>query len=131
MIRQCSQQWLDRRCREAGKSPGECNGCIVEVRNDGVLIVDENHADYPLAAVSLLQKAKNFASSVAAHVSLGMPKATQEQIDQRFEICKSCSFFDGKACMKCGCPIVRERTFISKLGWANEKCPEGKWGPID
>jgi hypothetical protein len=25
---------------------------------------------------------------------------------------------------------VRERQFISKLSWANESCPVGKWGPV-
>lgn len=77
----------------------------------------------------LLTKAANFASSVANHVASGMPCATQEEIDRRFAICQQCEHFDGKACRQCGCPVVREKQFISKLSWANEKCPAGKWGP--
>jgi len=84
----------------------------------------------PAPAPSLLQKAANFATSAAAHVAAGMPQASQEQIDARFAICQGCEHFDGKACVKCGCPVVRERQFISKLAWANEKCPAGKWGPV-
>lgn len=80
-------------------------------------------------APSLLQKAANFASSAARHVAAGMPRATQEEIDRRFAICQQCEHFDGKACRQCGCPVVREKQFISKLSWANEKCPAGKWGP--
>ena len=75
-------------------------------------------------------KAVNFATSAAKHVAAGMPQATQEQIDARFAICQGCPHFDGKACRLCGCPVVREQAYISKLSWANEKCPAGKWGPV-
>jgi len=78
--------------------------------------------------VSLLQKAANFASSAAKHLAAGMPRATDEEVARRFAICQTCEHFDGKACKLCGCPIVRERQFVSKLSWANEKCPVGKWG---
>jgi len=57
-----------------------------------------------------------------------MPRATEEQVAERFAICQQCEHFDGKACRKCGCPVVRERKFVSKLSWANESCPVGKWG---
>jgi hypothetical protein len=129
----CSQHWLDRRCREAGKQTGECDGCIVE-RGD-TLAVDENHADFPRpkpeGGPRLLAKAVNFATSAARHAAAGAPRCTQEQIDARFAICKTCEHFDGTACKKCGCPIKREQAFVSKLAWANESCPVGKWGPVD
>jgi hypothetical protein len=85
----------------------------------------------PPSPPSLLQKAANFATSAAAHVAAGMPQASQEQIDARFAICQTCDQFDGKACRLCGCPVVREKAFVSKLSWANEKCPAGKWGPVE
>ena len=132
-MRHCSQHWLDRRCREAGKQNGECDGCIVE--RGEVLTVDETHADFPLTVPSagpgLLQKAANFAASAAAHVAAGMPRASEEEVARRFEVCQGCEHYDGRACTKCGCPIVREKQFVSKLSWANEKCPVGKWGPVD
>lgn len=78
---------------------------------------------------STLEKAKNFAASAARHVAAGMPMATDDEVARRFAICQQCEHFDGKACGKCGCPIVREKRFVSKLSWANEKCPVGKWGP--
>lgn len=130
-MRYCSQHWLDRRCREAGKQNGECDGCIVD-RGD-VLAVDEHHADFPrpkpVDGPSLLRKAKNFASSAAKHIAAGMPRASEEEVARRFSICQACEHYDGKACRQCGCPIVREKQFVSKLSWANEKCPVGKWGP--
>jgi hypothetical protein len=129
MIR-CRLHHLEQRCRERGYTLNEVRPCIVSEDGD-TITVDETHADFPRTKPpGLLQKAKNFAASAARHVAAGMPQATQEQIDQRFAICQACELFDGKACTKCGCPVVRERQFVSKLSWANEKCPAGKWGPV-
>lgn len=127
-MKHCTHHWLNRRCREAGGKNGDCDACIVE--RGEVLTVDETHPAFPKTAVSLLQKTVNFAASAAKHVAAGMPKATQEQIDARFAICQGCEHFDGKACRQCGCPVVRESRFVSKLAWAGEKCPVGKWLPV-
>jgi hypothetical protein len=78
-------------------------------------------------SVSLLQKATNFATSAARHIAAGAPQASEEEVARRFAICEGCEHFDGKACRQCGCPVVREKKFLSKLSWANEKCPVGKW----
>jgi hypothetical protein len=80
--------------------------------------------------LTLTQKAANFAASAVKHVAAGMPRASDEERERRFAICQGCEFYDGKACTKCGCPVVRERQFISKLTWAGESCPVGKWGPV-
>ena len=129
-MRYCTQHWLNRRCREAGGKNGDCDACIVT--HGDVLAVDETHPAFPqTAAPSLAQKVANFTTSAVKHVAAGMPQASQEQIDQRFAICRACELFDGKACMKCGCPVVREKQFVSKLSWANERCPVGKWGPVN
>lgn len=79
---------------------------------------------------TMLQKARNFAASTARHVAAGMPQASDEEVARRFAICQTCEHFDGKACRQCGCPVVREKKFLSKLSWANESCPVGKWGPV-
>jgi hypothetical protein len=76
-----------------------------------------------------IQKAANFATSAAKHVAAGMPQCSDAERERRFAICQGCEFYDGSACSKCGCPVVRESRFVSKLSWANEKCPVGKWGP--
>jgi hypothetical protein len=80
---------------------------------------------------SMLGKAWNFASAAAKHVAAGMPQCSQEQVDARFAVCQACEHFDGRACRQCGCPVVREKAFVSKLSWANERCPAGKWGPVE
>jgi hypothetical protein len=79
---------------------------------------------------SLAEKVANFATSAARHFAAGMPQATEEQVAARFAICQTCEHFDGKACRQCGCPVVREKKFLSKLSWAGESCPVGKWGPV-
>lgn len=92
---------------------------------------DGSHPTVAAQSPTLLQKAANFATSAAKHVAAGMPRCTQEQVDARFAICQTCEHYDGKACRLCGCPVVREQAFVSKLSWANEKCPAGKWGPVN
>lgn len=78
-------------------------------------------------APSFLQKAKNFAKAAVSHIAAGAPLAPGEEIDRRLAICKQCPFLKDNACTKCGCPVVRERKFISKLAWADQKCPDGRW----
>lgn len=80
--------------------------------------------------VTLLQKAKNFAAASAKHLAAGAPMATDDEVARRFAICQGCEHFDGKACRQCGCPVVRERKYLSKLSWADSSCPVGKWGPV-
>ena len=77
----------------------------------------------------LLERMGNFAKAAVSHVAAGAPRCTDEQVAARHAICSGCEYFDGKACTKCGCPVSRERTYVSKLSWAGESCPVGKWGP--
>jgi hypothetical protein len=86
-------------------------------------------ATLPITGPSFLEKVGHFATSAVKHVAAGAPRCTDEQVAARHAICSACEYFDGKACKKCGCPVSRERTYISKLSWAGESCPVGKWGP--
>ena len=124
---------FDARCRERGYTLDEVRACIVSEDGDQVT-VDVDHPAYPRhpkPGLTLVQKAANFATSAAKHIAAGAPRCTQEQINARFAICQGCEHFDGKACRQCGCPVVREKKFVSKLSWAGEKCPAGKWGPVE
>lgn len=78
--------------------------------------------------VSFGQKILNFAGAVADHVKSGMPRCTEEQIIKRHDICRKCEFFKDDTCGKCGCPLTRNQQFVSKLAWADQECPVGKWG---
>jgi hypothetical protein len=139
MIR-CRLAHLDARCRQRGYTLDEVRPCIVSEDGDAIT-VDETHPAYPRQArpvesagdvvrLSLLDKAKNFAASAVQHIAAGLPATPAAEIDRRFAICQGCEFYDGTSCQKCGCPIVRESKFISKLAWADQSCPEGKWGPV-
>jgi len=123
---------FDARCRQRGYTLDEVRACVVSEEGDQ-LTVDETHPAYPREpkpGLTLIQKAKNFSASAAKHVAAGMPRATDEQVAERFAICQACKHYDGKACRQCGCPVVRENKFLSKLSWAGESCPVGKWGPV-
>ena len=128
----CRLSHLDARCRQRGYTLDEVRPCIVRQHGD-LIVVDVDHPAYPRhpkPGLSLIQKARNLAVSAAKHVAAGMPQASEEEVARRFAICQGCEHFDGRACRKCGCPVVRERQFISKLSWAAESCPVGKWGPV-
>ena len=127
----CERRHLEARCRQRGYTLDEVRACIVSEDGDR-LVVDETHPAYPRAkpGVSLLTKAANFATSAAKHIAAGAPQAGDEEVARRFAICEGCEHFDGKACRQCGCPVVREKKFLSKLSWADSSCPVGKWGPV-
>ena len=76
---------------------------------------------------SIASKAKHFMSSLYGHVKNGLEMCPETIIEERYSICQSCEFFKDSTCQKCGCPLVRDRIFVSKLAWASEKCPIGKW----
>jgi hypothetical protein len=128
----CHREHLSARCLERGYTLEEVRPCIVSEDGDRIT-VDETHPAYPATpkpGLSIFTKVRNFAASATKHVASGMPQATDEQVAARFAICQTCEHFDGKACRKCGCPVVREKKFLSKLSWAGESCPVGKWGPV-
>lgn len=121
---------FEARCIERGYTLDEVAACIVSEDGD-IITVDETHPAYPKAKpLSLAQKAANFAKSAAKHVAAGSPQCTDEQIAARFAICQGCEFLKNGSCEKCGCPIARAKKYISKIAWADQGCPVGKWGPV-
>lgn len=81
--------------------------------------------------VSFLTKVKNFAVAAANHVAAGMPMCTDDEIIARHDICRQCEHMQDNACSLCGCPVVRVASYVSKLSWADQECPAGKWSKID
>lgn len=91
---------------------------------------------------TLLEKASNFNQARKQHNKAGKPKATDEQVAERFAICVSnqCGFYKGDdktgTCThkKCGCGLhsVGNESMIkpNKLRWADQKCPIGLWLPV-
>lgn len=122
------------RARHAPCTGGVCRcdvcGMDMEVLDGRMFVVHACRADPPPAMPSLAQRAATFTQAAARHVAAGMPRASDEEIERRFAICQGCEYYDGSACRKCGCCVSRERRFLSKLAWAGEQCPVGKWGPV-
>jgi hypothetical protein len=79
---------------------------------------------------AFLEKVRNFATAAAKHVAAGMPMCTDEEIKARHDICLSCEHLKDSACSLCGCPISRASAYVSKLSWADQQCPAGKWGQV-
>jgi len=82
--------------------------------------------------MKLLYKVKTFCRSLFWHIWAGFPKSTKEQIQYRFNICKSCDMFDEKnsQCLVCGCNLSTKKVFMNKLAWADQECPQQKWSKI-
>lgn len=57
-------------------------------------------------------------------------QATDEQIDNRMDICNTCEYYKDDACTLCGCRVVRGTVHQNKLADKNASCPDGRWGPI-
>lgn len=75
---------------------------------------------------------KTFLKSLFFHVYNGFPKATRQEIMDRYNICEICDLFDKEnmECSVCGCNINTKRQFLNKLAWADQECPVGKWHKI-
>lgn len=82
------------------------------------------------SAPGFLTKLKNFATAAAGHVAAGMPMASDEEIIRRHDICLGCEHLVDSACTQCGCPVSRVAGYVSKLSWADQECPIGKWGKV-
>lgn len=136
---------LEAICRQRGYDLTAAMACVVSQDGD-MWTIDETHAAYPRRRrqplssqpqtpprrdggddLTWAKKAQNFAVAAAKHVAAGMPLASEEEIIRRHDICLSCEFLKNSACTKCGCPVVRERKYVSKLSWADSSCPVGKW----
>lgn len=55
---------------------------------------------------------------------------TDEQIESRLSICRTCEYYKDNSCLLCGCQIVREANHMNKLAHKDQKCPADKWGTI-
>lgn len=114
--------------------------CLQKIKNNdpeqfGIRVLstetqDRKVEEIPTEPPSLMQRVINFSKAAASHAMAGNPKCTDAQIQERYDICKTCEFFKNNICTKCGCSLVREKIYMNKLAWADQSCPVGKWGPI-
>jgi hypothetical protein len=55
---------------------------------------------------------------------------SQEEIQQRLNICEQCEHYKDNSCLLCGCVIVRESNYMNKLAHKDQQCPINKWSAI-
>jgi hypothetical protein len=143
----CHRSNLEARCTERGYTLDEVLPCVLSQDGDEWTI-DVEHPAYPRVsrlpepppapadempartAPGFLEKLRNFATAAAGHVAAGMPMASDEEIIRRHDICLTCEHLQNDACQLCGCPVSRVAGYVSKLSWADQSCPAGKWGPV-
>ena len=141
----CHRSHLEARCTERGYTLDEVLPCVVSQDGDEWTI-DVEHEAYPRVsrlqeppavpglartdAPGFLTKVKNFASAAVSHVAAGMPMASDTEIIRRHDICLTCEHLVNDACNLCGCPVSRAAGYVSKLSWADQACPAGKWGKV-
>jgi hypothetical protein len=140
----CKKWMLEARCTERGYTLDEVMPCVVSQDGDEWTIDVESefyprtpkpgHEPQPVPdlartdAPSFLTKVKNFATAAAQHVAAGMPMCDDAEIIRRHDICLTCEHLKDNACQLCGCPVSRASGYVSKLSWADQECPAGKWG---
>lgn len=76
---------------------------------------------------NIISKLKTFFKSLYFHVYRGMPKSSQFEIDSRYITCQGCDSFHDSQCIECGCRITRDKEFLNKLAWKDQKCPLDRW----
>ena len=57
--------------------------------------------------------------------------ATEQQINERMDICNSCEYYKDESCMLCGCRVVRNSVYQNKLADKKASCPDGRWKAIE
>lgn len=71
---------------------------------------------------NIIRKVASFIQAGVSHLIDGR-EATNEEIDQRMSICKSCEHFnkERETCKICGCACAL------KASWLSSNCPLNKW----
>lgn len=73
-------------------------------------------------------RASTFAKAVGRQIGAAVKgerlTATPEAQDRRLAICNECNFNVEGRCAKCTCKL---KGIVSKIRWATESCPDGRW----
>ena len=73
----------------------------------------------------------DFLKSVLRHIRSGQGFLSKDNILARLEICKGCPHFrKQQSCTLCGCGCGNSKSFLNKLAYPDEKCPDtpSRWG---
>ena len=75
----------------------------------------------------MLRKIINFIKALYFHIGAGLPKCSQQEINNRYKICTGCDMFHKNQCLECGCNVNNKKIFMNKLAWVDQHCPINKW----
>ena len=84
------------------------------------MFLGQHHQQMPSSS----QLVKNLATDGVKWIKAGMPFLPEEVSKERLDLCKSCDFYIGERCSKCGCQM-RVKTTL-----ATSSCPIGKWEAV-
>ena len=114
---------LWEQCRGPKQNPNDCVKASPDQINTQVPIANTQEVINQVQLPSTTQMAKNFIASAAKHIQNGMQNVTEEQQQERLNICAGCEFIveNASRCGKCGCFLQ------TKTKWASSSCPIGKW----
>lgn len=122
------------KCVKPGVSLDECNRRRVSW---GMAPLEE--LPKPQEKLTIVEKAKSATSvmlqTIWRHVSNGDGLLTDDQINARLEICKTCDHFEKNHCQLCGCACQAGNVskWFNKLAHAASVCPHDppKWVQAD
>jgi hypothetical protein len=77
----------------------------------------------------IIKQIVNFTKAIIQHIRYGMKKSSHGDIHTRYSICYTCPSVSPQKdqCLECGCYISKEKKFLNKLAWKDQKCPLNKW----
>lgn len=96
-------------------TPEVCDQC--PLRRESHLVLEQPS---PQTKQSTLEYVAHGAVGLGKSL-LGIDKASDETVQARWEICKSCEFFKFWRCTDCKCLVP------AKIRVASEFCPQNKW----
>lgn len=98
--------------------PEECVKC--QLRHDPIEPLPGFAPPELPEKIGVIQKIANGAVGLSK-AALGIDRADEETIKERWNICQSCEFYKNWRCTQCGCIASAKVTINS------ERCPIGKW----
>ncbi len=109
-------------------TPHECSTCPLRVESHLVVPANPEQAKENRGETNQIVHESNGAVSYLATGAVGLSKALlgidrapDELIQERWEICQKCEFYRMWRCTKCGCIASQKAKVLS------EKCPENFW----
>lgn len=121
--------WEHRLCRrqpevfasfERGEGPCLPTESVGEINGDATTL-----EAVEAVAPGLLRRSLNFATAVAKHAADGLRRVSEETLEQRLTVCRTCPACDTERLIcrrpECGCLLE------IKAAWHSETCPLGQW----